>query len=61
MAYHVALALTAEQVKRLKQLALTQDLSVKDLVTGLVTRELNNQPAKVGDSPNSPNSPSKKQ
>lgn len=38
--YHVGLALTDEQVWQLKQLALARRLAVKDLVTALVVREI---------------------
>ena len=33
--YHIGLDLTDEEVKKLKQLALSRDLSVKELVTKL--------------------------
>ena len=38
--YHIDLALTAVQVKQLKQLALDRDKAVKDLVTELVVEAL---------------------
>lgn len=38
--YHVGLALTTDQVKKLRQLALKEDLSVKDLVTKLVVNAI---------------------
>jgi len=40
VAYHVALELNQEQVKKLKLLATTQDTTVKDLVSELVKREI---------------------
>ncbi len=45
--YHVGLALTTEQVKRLKQLALSRDLSVKDLVASLVVQAIVASPVKA--------------
>ena len=38
--YHIGLALTAEQVKQLKELALARDLTTKDLVTRLVVEAI---------------------
>lgn len=38
--YHVALALTPEQVKRLRLVAITRDLSVQDYVTEVVIKSL---------------------
>ena len=40
MSYHVALELNQEQVKKLKLLATGRDTSVKDLVSELVKREI---------------------
>ena len=39
--YHIGLALTAEQVKQFKSLALSRDLTVKDLATKLVVDAIN--------------------
>ena len=39
--YHIGLDLTDEEVKKLKQLALRLDASVKDLVTKLIKTAIN--------------------
>lgn len=38
--YHISLALSPEQVKQLRFIALERGLTVKELVTRLVTKEL---------------------
>lgn len=48
--YHVGLALTDEQVWQLKQLALARRLAVKDLVTALVVREIDDHKNESGKS-----------
>ena len=40
MGYHLALELTPEQVKRLKLAATTHDQSVRDFVTELVVKSI---------------------
>ncbi len=49
--YHVDLDLNTDEVRLLKQMALTCDLSVRDLVTELVRREIRRPEESVEEKP----------